>query len=282
MFNLKKSLAKLESFLVENNLRNEDKNNELVGTKIPVPEGRVNKEKSIKIPLKEPMKKKIIEKKRKFFADNERGVMMIKNFPHGFYEKEMYKYFSQFGKITRLKIIRSRKTGKPKNYGFIEFRFRDVAKIAAETMNNYLMFDHIVKCSVLEKVHRDVFKNWNRPFVSTVEKHKLKHNEEKTESQDKKTALRHLKKLRKMENILKKSQIEFECVVINKPKNFAPNSKIRKLDESGVTMNKKSFDNFQSMPEERLQIKITKNQLNLLRKRLIIPKFLKLEAGLGL
>lgn len=55
------------------------------------------------------MKKKIIEKKRKFFADNERGVMMIKNFPHGFYEKEMYKYFSQFGKITRLKIIRSRK-----------------------------------------------------------------------------------------------------------------------------------------------------------------------------
>lgn len=52
MFNLKKSLAKLESFLVENNLRNEDKNNELVGTKIPVPEGRVNKEKSIKIPLK--------------------------------------------------------------------------------------------------------------------------------------------------------------------------------------------------------------------------------------
>ncbi|KAF7491503.1 putative RNA-binding protein [Sarcoptes scabiei] len=282
MFNLKKSLAKLESFLVENNLRNEDKNNELVGTKIPVPEGRVNKEKSIKIPLKKPMKKKIIEKKRKFFADNERGVMMIKNFPHGFYEKEMYKYFSQFGKITRLKIIRSRKTGKPKNYGFIEFRFRDVAKIAAETMNNYLMFDHIVKCSVLEKVHRDVFKNWNRPFVSTVEKHKLKHNEEKTESQDKKTALRHLKKLRKMENILKKSQIEFECVVINKPKNFAPNSKIRKLDESGVTMNKKSFDNFQSMPEERLQIKITKNQLNLLRKRLIIPKFLKLEAGLGL
>ncbi|KPL93591.1 RNA-binding protein-like protein 1 [Sarcoptes scabiei] len=146
MFNLKKSLAKLESFLVENNLRNEDKNNELVGTKIPVPEGRVNKEKSIKIPLKKPMKKKIIEKKRKFFADNERGVMMIKNFPHGFYEKEMYKYFSQFGKITRLKIIRSRKTGKPKNYGFIEFRFRDVAKIAAETMNNYLMFDHIVKC----------------------------------------------------------------------------------------------------------------------------------------
>lgn len=134
----------------------------------------------------------------------------------------------------------------------------------------------------MEKVHRDVFKNWNRPFVSTVEKHKLKHNEEKTESQDKKTALRHLKKLRKMENILKKSQIEFECVVINKPKNFAPNSKIRKLDESGVTMNKKSFDNFQSMPEERLQIKITKNQLNLLRKRLIIPKFLKLEAGLGL
>lgn len=34
----------------------------------------------------------------------------------------------------------------PKRYGFIEFRFEDVARIAAETMNNYMMFDHIVKC----------------------------------------------------------------------------------------------------------------------------------------
>lgn len=34
---------------------------------------------------------------------------MIKNFPHGFYEKQMFDYFSQFGEVTRLKIARSRK-----------------------------------------------------------------------------------------------------------------------------------------------------------------------------
>lgn len=38
-----------------------------------------------------------------------RGVIIIRNFPHGFYEAEMMKYFSQFGEVTRLKIARSRK-----------------------------------------------------------------------------------------------------------------------------------------------------------------------------
>lgn len=38
-----------------------------------------------------------------------KGVVMIKNFPHGFYEKQMFGYFSQFGEVTRLKIARSRK-----------------------------------------------------------------------------------------------------------------------------------------------------------------------------
>ena len=38
-----------------------------------------------------------------------RGIVMIRNFPHGFYEKQMFDYFSQFGEVTKLKIARSRK-----------------------------------------------------------------------------------------------------------------------------------------------------------------------------
>ncbi len=36
-------------------------------------------------------------------------VIMVKNVPHGFYEKEMMEFFSQFGPVTRLKLLRSRK-----------------------------------------------------------------------------------------------------------------------------------------------------------------------------
>ena len=37
------------------------------------------------------------------------GAIYLGQIPHGFYENEMKGYFSQFGKITRLKLFRSRK-----------------------------------------------------------------------------------------------------------------------------------------------------------------------------
>lgn len=39
----------------------------------------------------------------------ERGVVYLGHIPHGFYEEEMKKYFSQFGTVTRLKLSRSKK-----------------------------------------------------------------------------------------------------------------------------------------------------------------------------
>lgn len=38
----------------------------------------------------------------------DRGVVYIKHIPHGFYEKEMYDYFRQFGKVTAIKLPRSK------------------------------------------------------------------------------------------------------------------------------------------------------------------------------
>ncbi len=37
-------------------------------------------------------------------------------------------------------------TGKCKGFGFVEFACDEVAKIVAETMNNYLMFNKLLKC----------------------------------------------------------------------------------------------------------------------------------------
>ncbi|KAL1238062.1 MKI67 FHA domain-interacting nucleolar phosphoprotein [Trichinella pseudospiralis] len=93
-----------------------------------------------------------------------RGVVLIRNLPYGFFEAELWQYFEQFGKLNRLKLFRSKKTGRSKGYAMIEFANSEVAKVAAGTMDNYLMFDHILKCEVLppEKVRNEAFRNWFR------------------------------------------------------------------------------------------------------------------------
>merc|ERR1712133_356798 len=94
-----------------------------------------------------------------FSSPKNRGVVYISHIPHGFYEKQMREFFSQFGSVTNLRLGRSRNTGKSRGYAFVEFKFHEVATIVAESMNNYLMFDKILKCSVVpqEKVSQAMF-----------------------------------------------------------------------------------------------------------------------------
>ena len=37
------------------------------------------------------------------------GIVYIGHIPHGFYEKEMEAFFSQFGKVKRVKVSRNKK-----------------------------------------------------------------------------------------------------------------------------------------------------------------------------
>ena len=78
----------------------------------------------------------------------------------------MKKYFSQFGTINRLRLSRNKKTGASKHYAFVEFASAEVADIVARTMDNYLMFGHILKCKVVptEQVHPELFKGAGERF----------------------------------------------------------------------------------------------------------------------
>ena len=78
----------------------------------------------------------------------------------------MRAYFSQFGSITRLRLSRNRNTGMSKHYAFIEFESAAVAKIVASTMDNYLLFGHILKCKYAppEQLHPDLWKGANKRF----------------------------------------------------------------------------------------------------------------------
>ncbi|OWB61945.1 hypothetical protein B5S29_g2852 [[Candida] boidinii] len=97
---------------------------------------------------------------------SKRGVIYIGRIPEGFEEKEMEKYFKQFGEITRLRLSRNKKTGNSKHYGFIEFKHYEIAKIASEAMNNYLIFGHLLKCSILsnDKINENLFNYSNKKF----------------------------------------------------------------------------------------------------------------------
>jgi nucleolar protein 15 len=106
------------------------------------------------------------------------GVIYVGRIPHGFYETQMKAYFSQFGKVLRLRVSRNKKTGAPKHYAFVEFQSAEVAEIVAKTMDKYLMFGHILQCSVIpsEQVHEDLFVGANQRF-KRVPRNKMAGNE---------------------------------------------------------------------------------------------------------
>ena len=72
-------------------------------------------------------------------------MVKISSLPHGFYEDQLKGYFTQFGTVTNVKVVRSLKTGRSKGVAFVEFSVPEVAEIAAETMNNYLLFKSLLK-----------------------------------------------------------------------------------------------------------------------------------------
>ncbi|CAK9829551.1 MKI67 FHA domain-interacting nucleolar phosphoprotein-like [Anthophora retusa] len=117
-----------------------------------------------------PIKNRV--KKRVSHKNDPRGLIYLGHIPHGFYEEQMTDYFSQFGKVTRVRVVRSRNTGKSRGYGYVEFMHPNVAKVAAETMNNYLMCGRLLKATYIapEKQHVGFFhgKTWTKRFYPKV------------------------------------------------------------------------------------------------------------------
>lgn len=104
-------------------------------------------------------------------------------------------------------------------------------------MNNYLMFDHIVKCTLLpeEKVPKNLFQNWNRPYVSTVKSHKAIHNSNKTDAKEYKLLCSRLKRVHTMEKKLADKGITFKCVIANRPTGLSKPSKNDSKANKGIS-----------------------------------------------
>ncbi len=146
--------------------------------------------------------------------DTQRGTIYLGRIPHGFYEEQMRAYFSQFGTVTRLRLSRNKKTGRSKHYAFIEFENEEVAKIVAETMDNYLMFGHLLKCSIVppEKIHEKLWVGANKKFrvVPWKSLHRAKFDRVLTEEELKERAEKLLEKEKMRREKIKELGLDYD------------------------------------------------------------------------
>lgn len=79
------------------------------------------------------------------------GILYVGRLPSGFHEKELSKYFSQFGDLKEVRLARNKKTGNSRHYGFVQFVNPDDSRVAHEAMNNYLLMGHLLQVRLLPK-----------------------------------------------------------------------------------------------------------------------------------
>ena len=84
----------------------------------------------------------------------------------------------------------------------MEFASQNVAKIVAETMNNYLFGERLLKCHLIppEKVHEELFRRWQIPFKKPSYPALKRYNQNRTLLQKLQTEER----LKKKEKLLRK------------------------------------------------------------------------------
>ncbi|XP_049629113.1 MKI67 FHA domain-interacting nucleolar phosphoprotein [Suncus etruscus] len=130
------------------------------------------------------------------------GVIYVGHLPPTLYETQLLAYFSQFGTVTKLRLSRSTKTGNSKGYAFVEFESEDVAKIVAETMNNYLFGERLLQCRFMppEQVHEELFQEWYTPFKNPSFPAIKRYNKDRTPLEK----LQMEKRFKKKEKLLRK------------------------------------------------------------------------------
>ncbi|XP_068665348.1 uncharacterized protein [Aristolochia californica] len=142
-------------------------------------------------------------------------VLYIGRIPHGFYEDQMEGFFKQFGKVKRLRIARNKKTGNSKHYGFVEFESPEVAKIVAECMHNYLLFEHMLQVHLIppDRVHPKLWNGLNRrykpPNWTDIERKRL--NKPRTIEEHQRLVERILSRNQKRQRKIEAAGIDYEC-----------------------------------------------------------------------
>ncbi|EEF31489.1 uncharacterized RNA-binding protein C1827.05c [Ricinus communis] len=168
------------------------------------------------LPLEGGSGRKLAEQKE--VKKSNATVLYIGRIPHGFYEKEMQAYFSQFGTIKKLRIARNKKTGKSKHYGFIEFEDPEVAEVVADCMHNYLLFEHLLQVYLIppEQVHPKLWKGFNYRYkpLDWVQIERKLQNKDRTLEEHKKLVEKIMKRDKKRQKRIEAAGLDYECPAV--------------------------------------------------------------------
>ncbi|XP_069877991.1 MKI67 FHA domain-interacting nucleolar phosphoprotein isoform X2 [Dipodomys merriami] len=167
-----------------------------------------------------PVRRRRVTKKKQ--ESLTRGVIFVGHLPKAIYENQIQAYFSQFGTITRFRLSRSKRTGNSRGYAFVEFESEEVAKIVADTMDNYLFGGRMLVCHFMppEKVHEELFKEWNIPFRNPTYPAVKRYNQERDFAQK----MRMEARFKRKETLLRKKlaakgiDYSFPSLIISKRK----------------------------------------------------------------
>lgn len=180
------------------------------------------------------------------------GAVLVRHFPLAFTENAMKKYFTQFGSVKAVKISRSRKTGGVRPYAYVVFYNEKVAKIAAEAMDNYLMFGKLMRCTFLpaDLIPKFVFRG--REPMTTLQKHKMMVNQDKTPEIDAKNAKKRLDRIKEIQGWLSEAGLSFEPVIISS--DFTEASQGKTVDDvsMSITKGKKKVDEASAVKTRKL------------------------------
>ncbi|GFE53601.1 MKI67 FHA domain-interacting nucleolar phosphoprotein [Babesia ovis] len=102
--------------------------------------------------------------------DNENvksDIIYVGNLPKTLTESHIRTYFNQFGKVVKIRLMKSKKTGNSRGYCFVKFENHEIASIAADAMNNYFIDGRVLKVEVKEKAPhlKNIFKK-GKPILS--------------------------------------------------------------------------------------------------------------------
>ena len=206
-------------------------------------------------------KKEVAQVRRRATKQQEKrkltpGVIYVGHLPPSLYETQIRAYFSQFGTVTRLRLSRSKKTGNSEGYGFVEFESEDVAKIAAETMNNYLFGERLLKCHFIppEKVHEELFREWHMPFKKPSYPAVKRYNQNRSLVQKLRMEERFKKKQKLLRKRLAKKGIDYDFPslvnVLNKTEENASNTGPRNSRKYQALRKKKAASVAAETPEK--------------------------------
>jgi len=146
------------------------------------------------------------------------NVMFIAHLPYGFFEEELKGFFGQYGEILKVVVRRNRITKNSMGYGYVKFKYADVAKIAADATNDYLFYGRRLVCEIATNPI-GIFKEVDDLVpIDTAKINSEIHNRTRTPQEHQKRVSKLLRNEKKRKVLLEKLGYDFPGYQANLPK----------------------------------------------------------------